>query len=65
MKPDNESVTITAVWLRTLSNRLIVEVEIGGRWYTAIEETTPPIEFTVSHIAEARGKDRWKLSEMN
>lgn len=62
---EKETVCITAVWLRSLTDHLIVEVEIDGKWRTVIDEFAPSMEFLVSHIAEARGQDRWRLSPMN
>jgi hypothetical protein len=59
------SVGITAIWLRNLGDRLIVEVEIDGKWISVMDDFGGPMEFAVSHIVEARGVDTNKLSPMN
>jgi hypothetical protein len=43
---------ITAVWLKRLGDRVLVEAEIGGRWVPLIEEH---FDGAFSHIIETGG----------
>jgi hypothetical protein len=51
------TIAITAVWLRRSGDHVVVSVEIDGVWREAIREFH---EGPFSHIAEARGADRWQ-----
>jgi hypothetical protein len=56
-KIDDPTVVVSAVWLRRSGDYAIVSVEIDGIWREVVREH---IEGPFSHIAEARGADRWK-----
>lgn len=47
-------VSITAVYLKTLDSRLIVEVEINGVWVEVINDHYDG-DNLISHIVEANG----------
>lgn len=55
---------VTALWLRTIGGRTQVLVEQGGRWRIAIDEYGAPKEQEISHIAEARGVDKWPFEDI-
>jgi len=59
---DKPTVTVSAIWLRRSSDEVVVEAEIDGVWREVVREYC---EGPFSHIAEARGADRWPRSAMN
>jgi len=48
-------IEISGLMVRTLGNRVLVEVEIDGKWSVVIEEKVDSIEGTFSNIIEPDG----------
>ncbi len=50
-----DKIEIEGLMVRTLGNRVLVEVEIDGKWHVVIQEKVDSIEGTFSNIIEPRG----------
>lgn len=50
--PHKREVSVSAIWLKTIGDDVIVEAEIGGRWVELIRERS---DGAYSHIIEGNG----------
>lgn len=51
---EGETMEISAVWLMTQEDDIVVLVEVDGKWYEIIRTLCPLNEMTISHCAHTR-----------